>query len=28
MSITEGHVFENPGPGPAHYAVVLDRGRT
>lgn len=27
MSITEGHVFENPGPEPAHYAVVLDRGR-
>ncbi|MBO9629402.1 MAG: cupin domain-containing protein, partial [Shinella sp.] len=27
MSITEGHVFENPGDGPAHYAVVLDRGR-
>jgi transcriptional regulator with XRE-family HTH domain len=28
MSITEGHVFENPGDTPAHYAVVLDRGRT
>ena len=28
MSITEGHVFENPGDEPAHYAVVLDRGRT
>jgi len=28
MSITEGHVFENPGPEPAHYAVVLDRGRS
>jgi transcriptional regulator with XRE-family HTH domain len=28
MSITEGHVFENPGSTPAHYAVVLDRGRT
>lgn len=28
MSITEGHVFENPGETPAHYAVVLDRGRT
>jgi quercetin dioxygenase-like cupin family protein len=28
MSITEGHVFENPGNEPAHYAVVLDRGRT
>ena len=27
MSITEGHVFENPGDEPAHYAVVLDRGR-
>ena len=27
MSITEGHVFENPGTEPAHYAVVLDRGR-
>ena len=27
MSITEGHVFENTGDGPAHYAVVLDRGR-
>ena len=27
MSITEGHVFENPGDAPAHYAVVLDRGR-
>ena len=27
MSITEGHVFENPGRTPAHYAVVLDRGR-
>jgi transcriptional regulator with XRE-family HTH domain len=27
MSITEGHVFENPGVEPAHYAVVLDRGR-
>ncbi|WP_427142695.1 helix-turn-helix domain-containing protein [Shinella sp. G-2] len=27
MSITEGHVFENPGDVPAHYAVVLDRGR-
>lgn len=27
MSITEGHVFENPGDTPAHYAVVLDRGR-
>ena len=27
MSITEGHVFENPGNAPAHYAVVLDRGR-
>ena len=27
MSITEGHVFENPGETPAHYAVVLDRGR-
>lgn len=27
MSITEGHVFENPGGSPAHYAVVLDRGR-
>jgi transcriptional regulator with XRE-family HTH domain len=28
MSITEGHVFENPGDEPAHYAVVLDRGRS
>jgi len=28
MSITEGHVFENPGDAPAHYAVVLDRGRS
>ena len=28
MSITEGHVFENPGDTPAHYAVVLDRGRS
>lgn len=28
MSITEGHVFENPGDVPAHYAVVLDRGRS
>ena len=28
MSITEGHIFENPGDTPAHYAVVLDRGRT
>lgn len=28
MSITEGHVFENPGEGPARYAVVLDRGRS
>ncbi len=27
MSITEGHVFHNPGQAPAHYAVVLDRGR-
>ena len=27
MSITEGHVFENPGDTPARYAVVLDRGR-
>lgn len=27
MSITEGHVFENPGDVPARYAVVLDRGR-
>jgi transcriptional regulator with XRE-family HTH domain len=27
MSITEGHVFDNPGDAPAHYAVVLDRGR-
>lgn len=27
MSITEGHVFENPGDAPAYYAVVLDRGR-
>lgn len=27
MSITEGHVFENPGSEPARYAVVLDRGR-
>ena len=27
MSITEGHIFENPGDAPAHYAVVLDRGR-
>ena len=27
MSLTEGHVFENPGKTPAHYAVVLDRGR-
>lgn len=27
MSITEGHVFHNPGEAPAHYAVVLDRGR-
>ena len=28
MSITEGHVFENPGDIAARYAVVLDRGRT
>lgn len=28
MSITEGHVFDNPGDEPAHYAVVLDRGRS
>ena len=28
MSITEGHVFENPGDTPARYAVVLDRGRS
>lgn len=27
MSITEGHVFYNPGTEAAHYAVVLDRGR-
>lgn len=27
MSITEGHIFENTGDGPARYAVVLDRGR-
>ena len=27
MSITEGHVFENPGDVPAHYTVVLDRGK-
>ena len=27
MSITEGHIFENPGDTPARYAVVLDRGR-
>ena len=26
MSITEGHVFHNPGEEPAHYAVILDRG--
>ena len=26
MSITEGHVFHNPGDEPAHYAVILDRG--
>lgn len=28
MSITEGHVFHNPGTQTAHYAVVLDRSRT
>lgn len=28
MSINQGHVFENPGNELAHYAVVLDRGRT
>lgn len=27
MSITEGHIFHNPGTEPARYAVVLDRGR-
>ncbi|MBD9374239.1 helix-turn-helix domain-containing protein [Rhizobium sp. ARZ01] len=27
MSITEGHIFHNPGMEMAHYAVVLDRGR-
>ena len=26
MSITEGHIFHNPGDEPAHYAVILDRG--
>ncbi|MCF3640760.1 XRE family transcriptional regulator [Rhizobium sp. TRM95111] len=28
MSITEGHVFHNPGEATAHYAVILDRGRS
>jgi len=27
MPVGDGHAFYNPGPGPARYCVVLDRGR-
>ncbi|MFB2553308.1 helix-turn-helix domain-containing protein [Ensifer soli] len=28
MTFAEGHIFHNPGPGPARYAVILNRNRS